>query len=85
MGHVTWANSLRPSNCTGGIVFYPTRHSRISRFTKIHLGLRVEFVMNDEGQALAGNAIDSALCISSLINSAAPPENRSRAQDVVDE
>lgn len=44
---------------------------RIARFTDMHPGLRVEFVMNDEKQDLVSDAVDVALRIGSLADSSA--------------
>jgi DNA-binding transcriptional LysR family regulator len=44
---------------------------RLSRFTDLHPGLRIEFVLNDEKQDLVGDGIDVALRIGSLADSSA--------------
>ncbi|BCF95058.1 LysR family transcriptional regulator [Paraburkholderia largidicola] len=44
---------------------------RIARFTDLHPGLRVEFMLNDEKQDLIGDAIDVALRVGALADSAA--------------
>src|ERR1700748_1944079 len=44
---------------------------RLARFTDMHPKLRIEFILNDEKQDLIGDAVDVALRIGALADSAA--------------